>query len=97
ASSDVRVQLARERDTGPYEPPTVAELFGLSAGPAIREEERLLPVEEAERLQQAGVAAPADPRPPSDEEPRRLVDGPEIETTEEGVRVFRAPQTTGRP
>ena len=96
ASSDVRVQLAREEDTGPYEPPTIFELFG-GASPGIDEEERLQPVDEAERLQRTGVLAPSDPRPPSDEEERRMVDGPEDDTTEEGVRVFRAPQTTGRP
>lgn len=64
ASSDIRVQLAEDQergDDGPYEPPSIFELFGMVDPPAIDEEERLQPIPESQRLQQSGVIAPSDP------------------------------------
>ena len=96
ASNEVRAALSRDSVDRPYEPPTIFELFGM-ADSSIDEAERLAPADEAERLQRSGVPAPIDPRPAPEGEERRLVDGPEDEATEEGVRVFRAPRATGRP
>lgn len=98
ASSDVRVQLEQEEaETGPYEPPTVFELLGMSGPGGEDDPSRLNPEQEARRLQAEGVIAPSDPDapPPEAEEqvsaedgriPLRLGPGPS-----------RAPQATDAP
>jgi len=62
-SSDIRVQLERERiedeSNKPYEPPSIFELFGGGDGNA--DPDAIDPVAESQRLQQTGVRSPSDP------------------------------------
>ncbi|MEM7507938.1 MAG: DUF3035 domain-containing protein [Pseudomonadota bacterium] len=83
ASSDIRVQLERDRieaeENKPFEPPTVLELLSGDDGSGFDEADIIDPNDESRRLQTAGVTAPVNPfeEPPSAE--RGLNDGPEFE------------------
>jgi hypothetical protein len=67
SSSEIRVQLEEDRiqeaAAKPYEPPSVAELLGLSGGGSevLDESELLDPVAESQRLQREGYLTPVDP------------------------------------
>lgn len=70
--SGIRSQLEQERAEAeankPYEPPSLAELFGYGAGQDYDPESVIDPVAESLRLQTAGVTAPMNPdaAPPED-------------------------------
>ncbi|MEM6944817.1 MAG: DUF3035 domain-containing protein [Pseudomonadota bacterium] len=70
AGSNAEIRTTLEEDAvaeaeaeaaGPYEPPSIFEVIGLSDAPTFDPEDVVDPVAESQRLQREGIAAPNDP------------------------------------
>ncbi|MEM7496898.1 MAG: DUF3035 domain-containing protein [Pseudomonadota bacterium] len=60
------VAAAEAEADGPYEPPSIFEVIGLTEPPAFDPEDVIEPVPESQRLQRTGIPAPNDPTATAD-------------------------------